>query len=38
LPNELWEGRKRRAYGYDAWPTMEESVRNQSATGHPDLK
>jgi len=38
LPDEIWDGVKKRAYGYESWPTLEASVRNQRSSGHPDLK
>ena len=38
IPDELWDGVKKRAYGYGSWPTIDASVRNQRSSGHPDLK
>jgi len=38
IPDEIWDGVKKRAYGYEAWPTLEAGVRNQRSSGHPDLK
>jgi hypothetical protein len=38
IPDELWDGVKKRAYGYGSWPTLETSLRNQRSSGHPDLE
>jgi hypothetical protein len=37
LPGDVRGVLRRRAFGYDAWPTLESEVLNEGATGHPDL-
>jgi hypothetical protein len=37
LPGDVRAVLRRRAFGYDAWPTLESEVLNEGATGHPDL-
>jgi len=37
LPDDVRYAIRRRAFGYDAWPTLESELRNERAAGHPDL-
>jgi len=38
LPVEIWEAQRRRALGYDEWPTLETSRENQQQRSHPTLE